>query len=388
MLLLGTVSLFGDMTYESARSISGPFLALLGASATTVGVAAGLGELLGYALRLVSGNLVDRTRRYWSIALTGYALNLLAVPLLALAGSWQLAVGLLFIERAGRAIRVSPRDAMLSFAGRRMGKGWGFALHEAMDQGGAMLGPLAVAALLAWRHDYRLGFAVLLLPALLSLGVLLLARALYPNPAALEPAGLALGARGFDRVYWRYLIAAGCIAAGFADYPLIAFHLGKSGGVGGEWIAMFYAIAMGVDGLAALLLGYGYDRHGLSVLVLAAVLAMPVAPLVFWGGFGASLAGAILWGLGMGAQESIMKATIAAMSPAEQRGRAFGVYHLAFGVFWFAGSALMGWLYDVSLTALVVFSVALQGLAAVQLFTLIGPIDRYLLPATPPDGRA
>lgn len=182
VVLLGIVSLFADMTYESARSITGPFLALLGASATVVGITAGLGELIGYALRFVSGRIADRTGRYWAVTIFGYCLNLLAVPALALAGNWQLAVFLMFLERIGKAMRNPPRDAMLSFAASRMGRGWSFALHEAMDQTGATVGPLVVAAVLYLRNDYRLSFAVLLIPALLSLAVLMAARARYPHP--------------------------------------------------------------------------------------------------------------------------------------------------------------------------------------------------------------
>jgi hypothetical protein len=283
VVLLGIVSLFADMTYEAARSITGPFLALLGASATVVGVVAGLGELIGYALRLVSGRIVDRTGRYWAVALSGYCVNLLAVPLLALAGSWQFAVLLMFLERAGKAMRVPSRDAMLSFAGHRMGWGWGFALHEAMDQTGATVGPLIVAGILYFKGDYRLSFAVLLIPALLSLSVLLTARTLYPRPRDLEPVSVKLDTHGFAPPFWLYVAAAACIAAGFADYPLIAYHFGKAESLPKEWIPILYAIAMMVDGLAALVFGYLYDRKGMGVLLAGAAIAVPVAPLVFLG---------------------------------------------------------------------------------------------------------
>lgn len=366
VILLGTVSLFADMTYESARSIAGPFLASLGASATVVGVMAGLGELIGYSLRLVSGRLADRTGRYWVVTVFGYCLNLLAVPVLALAGNWQMAVALMFLERAGKAMRSPPRDAMLSFAGHRMGQGWGFALHEAMDQTGATVGPLLLAAILYFHNDYRFGFALLAVPALLALATLLTARALYPRPRDLEPAGVPLDTHGFTRPFWLYLAATGCVAAGFADYPLIAFHFGKAATVPSAWIPIFYAIAMGVDGLAALVFGHFYDRHGRWVLLLAAALPIPVAPLVFLGGFTPGLAGTILWGIGMGAQESVMKAMVAAMSPPDRRGTAFGIYNLSFGIFWFLGSSLMGLLYDFSLPWLIVFSVVAQ-VAAVPL---------------------
>lgn len=360
VVLLGVVSLFADMTYESARSISGPFLALLGASATVVGVTAGLGEFLGYALRFVSGRIADRSGRYWAVAIFGYVVNLLAVPAMALTGHWLAAVALLFLERIGKALRTPARDAMLSFAGRRTGRGWGFALHEAMDQTGATVGPLLTAAVMFVRNDYRLCFALLLIPAVLSLTVLFTARAQYPHPRHLESTTPALATRGHARPFWLYLGATACIAAGFADYPLIAYHFEKTGAVSAQWIPAMYAVAMGVDGLAALAFGRLYDRRGAIVLVAACLVAVPFAPLVFLGGPGAALAGAVLWGIGMGAQESILKAAVADMTPAETRGTAFGLFHLNFGVFWFLGSALMGILYDTSLPALVAFSVAAQ----------------------------
>ena len=192
ILLLGAVSLFADMTYEGARSITGPYLAMLGASATAVGFVAGFGELIGYAVRLASGYLSDRTGQYWAVTIFGYCVNLLAVPLLALAGSWEAAGVLIVLERMGRAIRTPARDAMLSHAAGHTGLGWGFGLHEALDQTGAVLGPLALGAVMYLGGGYRTAFAVLLIPALLALSVLAAARILYPRPRANLIAGRPL----------------------------------------------------------------------------------------------------------------------------------------------------------------------------------------------------
>ncbi|MHB1417602.1 MAG: MFS transporter, partial [Chloroflexota bacterium] len=186
IVLLGIVSLFADMTYEGARSITGPFLGILGASATVVGIVAGFGELVGYGLRLVSGYVADRTQRYWTITMVGYAINLLAVPLLALAGRWEVAALFIILERTGKAMRNPPRDAMLSHATSQVGRGWGFGLHEALDQVGAVLGPLLVAGILALQGDYRPAFAVLGLSALAALALLVAARLSYPTPRDFE----------------------------------------------------------------------------------------------------------------------------------------------------------------------------------------------------------
>ena len=256
VVLIGVVSLFADMTYEGARSITGPYLALLGASGTVVGIVAGFGELVGYGLRLVSGYLSDRTKSYWPITLFGYVINMLSVPLLALTGLWQSAAALIILERTGKAIRNPPRDAMLSHATKEIGHGWGFGLHEALDQTGAMIGPLIVSWILYLNGSYREGFAVLLVPALLALAVLLATRLIYPHPQDLEEISSDLEAKGLSRQYWLYLGASGLIAAGYVDFPLIAYHFEKTQlAPAASWIPIFYALAMGADALAALLLG-------------------------------------------------------------------------------------------------------------------------------------
>jgi len=359
IVLMGAVSLFADMTYEGARSITGPFLGSLGASGTVVGVVSGLGELVGYGLRLVSGYLSDRTRRYWAMTIAGYGINLFAVPCLALADRWDLAAALVILERLGKAIRTPPRDTLLSYATRQVGRGWGFGLHEALDQAGAMLGPLIVAAVLVLKGTYQAGFAALLVPALLAVAILLTARILYPSPRDLEPAGERSRA-GFPRCFWIYLGGVSLVAAGYADYPLVAYHFGKVSSVPRDWIPVFYSVAMGVDALAALVFGALFDRRGFGILVASALVSAAFAPLVFFGGFWLALSGVVLWGIGMGAQESIVRAAVAEMIPADRRGTAYGVFNTGFGISWFAGSAFMGYLYDISIPALVLFSVAAQ----------------------------
>ncbi len=370
VILLGIVSLFADMTYEGARSITGPYLASLGASGTAVGVVAGFGELIGYALRLVSGYISDRTRKYWAVALLGYFVNLLAVPLLALAGRWEIAAFLMMAERMGKAIRNPSRDAMLSHATHSIGRGWGFGLHEAMDQIGAILGPLIVAGVLYFNGGYRTSFAILVIPALLALAVLLVARSLYPSPRDLEVTYVELKKGRFSRIFWLYLTAVSLVAAGYVDYPLISFHFEKLSVVPKIWIPVFYAVAMGVDALSALFFGRLFDKMGLSILIVVSLLSSLFAPLVFLGGFNLALVGMALWGIGMGAQESIMRAVIAEMVPMDRRGTAYGIFNAGFGFFWFLGSALMGVLYDVSISSFIIFSIVMQ-LASIPFFILI-----------------
>jgi MFS family permease len=370
IVLIGVVSLFADMTYEGARSSTGQFLGLLGANATIVGLVAGFGELAGYAVRLISGLITDRTGKYWTITVVGYLINLGAVPLLALAGRWEIAALLIVAERVGKGIRNPVRDAMLSHATLKIGRGWGFGLHEAMDSTGAMLGPLIVAAAFYFKGNYETGFAFLAIPALMALGVLLAARRLYPDPKGFEPTLPELQPRGFTGIYWIYLVAMALSAAGYADFALVGYHFQKTSVVPLNWVPVFYSAAMGVSAVAALMFGRLFDRRGIQILIAAIVLSSFFAPFVFLGGFVLSLIGMGLWGVGMGAHESVMRAAVAGMVQRDKRGTAYGIFNTGYGLFWFLGSFLMGALYDFSIPYLVAFSVAAQ-FAAVPLLVVV-----------------
>ncbi|HXY11337.1 MAG TPA: MFS transporter [Terriglobales bacterium] len=364
VLIIGIVNFFADMTYEGARANIGPFLGSLGASATIIGFVAGFGELMGYGLRSITGYFADQTHRYWLFAFAGYAINMLAVPALALAGNWPLAATLVVAERTGRAIRRPSVEAMLSRAGTSIGHGWVFGLNEALDQTGATLGPLITALVLYKHGDYRHAFAVLLIPALLCLVVLVVAWLLYREPQTLESESLrSFSDKGFSKAYWFYFAAGALIAAGFADFSLIAFHFQKTATVPQGLVPVFYAVAMATGAVSSLVLGKLLDKIGLPILLLAFGVPALFAPLVFLGGSQWELAGMILWGMGMGAQDSCLKAVLSAVVPSQRRSTAFGVFDTGFGISWFAGSAIMGLLYDRSLAALVAFSVAAQILA-------------------------
>ena len=367
VLLIGVVSFFADFTYEGARSITGPYLAILGASATLVGFIAGFGELLGYGLRLVSGRLSERTGEFWPITLFGYVVQMSAVPLLALAPNWQIAGLLIMVERIGKAIRNPPRDVMLSHAAKQIGYGWGFGLHEALDQFGALFGPLVVAAVLAARGNYKTAFAILLVPAIVTLLLLVFARFSYPKPEDLEVSVSNVEASGLPPVFWIYLIGAGLVAAGFADFSLMAYHFEKASVIPNIWVPVFYSVAMGVSGIGSLLFGHLFDRVGIWILVPLTLIAAASAPLVFLGGFWVALIGSALWGLGMGVHESIIPAAVASMVPQQRRPSAYGIFTAGYGVCWFIGSVIIGRLYDVSVFALIVFSVLAQ-MVAIPIF--------------------
>ena len=365
VLLFGVVSLFADFAYEGARGINGPFLGQLGASGLAVGVIAGAGELLGYALRLLSGRAADRSGLYWPITICGYAVQMLAVPALALAGNWQCAAALIVLERAGKALRKPATGVMLAGAGERIGRGWAFGLYEGLDQLGALLGPLLVALVLAHRHDgYRLAYAWLAVPALLTMLLVLAARLRFASAGAIQhPAAAVAGDGRYPPSFWWYLAGSALVGFGFADYPLIAYHFTRTGSVEPVWVPLFYAAAMAAGGAAALLFGKLYDRSGLIVLAPLTLLVAAFPPLVFLGGFNAALAGALLWGMGLGVHESVMSAAVSGMVPRQRLGSAYGLFTALFGLAWFAGSATLGALYDVSITATVAVASAAQLLA-------------------------
>lgn len=371
VLLIGVVSAFSDMTHEGARSITGPFLGSLGASGVVVSIVAGGGELVGYGLRFVAGRAADRTHRYWTIAFVGYTLQMAVVPLLALSGNWPVAAALIVTERVGRAIRIPTRDAMTAHAAHRLGGGWAFGVREALDAGGAMVGPLVVALVL-WLHGSdRSAFALLGIPAALTLMSLVLTWRQFPNPADLDAEAPAPpeASAPYPPAFWLYLAAMGLIAVGYADWPLIALHFSQERLVSTTVAPVLYAVAMAAEAIAALVLGKAFDRVGLRSILVVTVLTAAYAPLVFLGGLPLAMIGIVAWGLGMAAQESIIKAVLTTIVPDDRRASAFGLFDTGFGVAWFGGSILLGVLYDSSMLALALVSALVQ-LAALPVLVL------------------
>lgn len=377
VIVLSAVSFFSDMNYEGGRSIVGQFLQLLGSNAATVGIAVGAGEFLGYALRFLSGYWADRSGRYWAVALSGYCIQLFAMPLLAFVGAWQTAVCLLFLERIGKGIRNPARDAMLSFATKQTGRGWGYGLHAAMDEFGALVGPLLMTLVLALNAvegddltGYQRAFGVLFVPAVIALALLLLARHNFPHPEELESKTPVAGVERLGRRFWFYCVGGGLVGAGFADFALMAFHFKQTGLISDQWIPALFSFAAGIDALVSLIAGRIYDRRPTVTLLTVFCAGAVFAPFVFLGStLGIVLIGLALWGVGIAGQEAIMKAALADLIPPERRAYGFGTFSLGFGIAWFAGSALMGVLYDHAVSWLVAFSTA-SGLLALPFFWL------------------
>ncbi len=374
VVLFSMVSLFSDMTHESANSIRGAFLSLAGASAAVIGFVSGLGELVGYGLRYVFGRLTDRTRRYWPMVLFGYVLDVVAVPALALVGrnGWVLACALLIIQRLGKAIKKPAKDTVMSFAASQEGVGKSFAIQELLDQIGAVLGPLLLYLIMLFQHrddtfsDYRSCFAFLAIPGAITLLLLWLTYKCFPHPEDFEPEPKEYVPFRVSKRFVVYILGISLFAFGFADYSLIVMHFSRQHLFTAAVLPLLYALAMLTDAASAFVFGWLFDRHARLSLVVSTLVAAPFAVFAFLGSDVASVViGVVLWGIGMGAQESILKAAVATMVPKRSRATGYGIFECCFGAAWFLGSWLLGVLYDQSLVAMVIVSVAAQLLAAI-----------------------
>jgi MFS family permease len=371
IICLGIVSMFADMTYEGAHSVIGPLLSDLGSSATQVGFIAGIGEMFAASLRLFSGRLADKTRAYWTIAIFGYAINIVVVPALAFAGSWKAAALLIIAERTGKALRGPARDVLLSGATNKVGHGFGFGVHAAFDQAGAVMGPLFVAYAVAKTNHFGPAFLWLAVPAVGAFTAMIVARAINPETEVKAPKKVD---QKLPPVFWTYVAAAGLLACGFVDFPLLAFHFQKTGLVGKETIPLLYAAAMGVNGITAVIFGKLFDRWGVYALAAGILVSLFALPLGFLGGQAGAFAAVGCWATGLGAQDASLRGGIAQVVSMNKRGGAFGAFNGVYGVAWFAGSAVMGLLYDHSLLALVGFGIAAQLGAATMFVWLKKPL--------------
>jgi MFS family permease len=367
VIAFGVVSMLGDLVYEGGRSITGPYLATLGASATVVGIVSGTGEAVALVLRLGTGRASDRTGRHWALAIAGYAITMVSVPLMALSRSVAPASALVVSERFGKAVRSPARDTMLAQASVDMGRGRAFAIHEALDQSGALAGPLLVAAMVAV-SGYRLGFAVLAVPGALAMVAVVGLRRAVPQPAAYEPAPAgpaapAAGESGFPVRFWLYAGFTALTMTGFATFAVLAYHLQVKHVLSAPLIPVAYAAAMGAAALGALAAGAAYDRIGLRGMVVLPLLAAVVPFLSFSTTPALVWAGAVVWGVAMGVHESTMRAAVADLVPAQRRGAGYGAFTAVYGLAWLAGATIVAALYSRSVADTEVFVVAVQAAA-------------------------
>lgn len=391
----GVASLAADMVYEGARSLYGPLLASLGATAAVVGLVTGAGEAMALVLRLVFGPLADRSGRYWALTLAGYGLTAVAVPLLAVtpflpSGQGGAAAGgaglllasvLILLERSGKAVRSPSKSALLAHVAGAVGRGRGFGVHKALDQLGAFAGPLVVAAVVAATGALWPALLVLVVPGAATMAVLLVIRARVPDPSVYDSTTDAPGSavraarpplRGWLRdalgadlppEFFRYAIAAGLMTGGLLTFGIVGYHLTVSRLVPVAAVPVVYAGAMLAEAVAALGVGWAYDRISTRVLYAVPVLVALVPGLALSSQLGTALAGVLVWGLAFGVQDSTVKAIVADLVAPSRRATAYGVFAGIEGVMAVVGGAGAGWLYERSLTTLVVVVAAAQVVA-------------------------
>lgn len=363
ILLFGLVSLAADMVYEGARSITGPYLLILGASATMVGLVAGVGEIASYGSRILFGYAADKSRRHWTLIMTGYAM-ILSLPALAFANRLDIASTLIILERLGKAIRTPSRDVIIAHTASSIGRGKGFGIHEAMDQIGAVIGPLIVAVMMNYK-GYNDAFLYLFIPATATLPLLMYARRYATlNLDRDAYTSISIHARAsidsIPRLFWLYLAFVSISVAGYAHFQIISYHIKYTSAMEDVYIPILFALAMGVDALIAIVVGHIFDRKGLLVLILVPLTTLPIAPLAFSTSPTFIVAGIMLWGIVMGMQETIMRASIATMVDRARLATAYGLFNGVYGIAWFSGSIVMGMLYESSVLSVIIFSVALS----------------------------
>lgn len=390
ILVFGIISALMDMVYEGARSVTGPFLGALGASALLISVITGAGEAVALVLRLIFGRLADRPRLRWALVITGYGLTALSVPLLGITNALWVACILVLAERLGKAVRSPAKDTMLAEAGTGLGRGKAFAFHEALDQVGAFLGPLLIGVGLSLSGSYGPGFLLLTVPGLAAMLLLFRLRKRVPDPsiyesplpheepaktpgsAGLAPAAAAPPRSAMPRQFWTYAAFSSLTMFGYATFGLLSFHLVATGLLTPALVPVLYAVAMAVDAVAAVASGWLYDRIGLKVLFALPVLSAAVPWLGFSNNTPLAVTGVLLWGAAMGVQESTMRAAVADLAPAGRRGSAYGIFTACYGMAWLAGSVLIGVLYEQSVFALAVTLTIIQA-AALAIFIAVRP---------------
>lgn len=367
------------MIYEGARSVNGPYLEILGANAAIIGFVAGVGEFLGYGIRLVSGYFSDKKKAYWFFVITGYGL-LFTVPLLSLAGIWQLAAMFIISERIGKALRNPAKDTILSQATKQVGTGMGFAIVEVFDQIGAIIGPLIfsvffflVSASGKAISDYQTGYSFLWIPFILLMIVVLFAYFLVKNPQELETSVVTKKEHErFSRVFWLYTLFTFVTTFGFVNFALIGYHLKVHNILSDAQIPLLYAVAMGIDAVMALVIGKTYDtlknkkkndNAGLFALLIIPLLSMFIPLLAFSMNYEFIIISMVLWGMVMGAHETIMKSAIADITPIKKRGTGYGIFSTSYGLAIFGGSVMVGLLYDFSIPILIIITIAVEIIA-------------------------
>ncbi|MEW6088315.1 MAG: MFS transporter [bacterium] len=387
IILFGIISLFGDIIYEGARSVYGPFAKIIGMDIVLLGFITGMAEFLGYFIRFISGYLSDKTKAYWIFTIAGYGM-IISIPLLSMASVWQTVAILIICERLGKAVRSPAKDTILSSIVGPVGTGWGFALHEAMDQTGAIIGPLIFTGIflagtgaVKTISDYQMGFRLLWIPFIIVMIAVLLAFLKAPDPGKFEAKFDLQNPPGkLSKIFWLYAIFTFVTTLGFVSFVILGYHFKDKGIISDAQIPVFYSIAMGLDAVAALIIGRIYDRlkekynnerAGTKILFIIPLFTLFIPFFGFMKNILFITIAVVLWGIVMGTHETIMKSTIADLTHFKKRGLGYGIFNMVYGLAVFFGSLLMGLLYKIHITLIIILVINVEIAALVIYFVLL-----------------
>ena len=377
--------MLGDLVHESARSVNGQYLSLVGLSATQVGLVFGLGEFLGYALRLLSGAWLDKSKRYWLFLFIGYGVHLV-IPLMGSTTSWGWLYTFILLERIGKALRSPAKDTILSaVAENQIGLGYAFGIQEALDQLGAFLGPLIFTALFYFVGSsglevFQLGYQLLVIPFIILMVVLALVHRKFVREELTPEVDTTQKPPRLQPIFWIYSAFTFFVAFGLINFSLIGYHLKTQQIVSDGMVPILYAVAMAVDALVAIFIGKGYDRlkrqlrhktGGVLILLIVPLLTAFVPLLTLSHSVSMLWIGMVLMGVVLGAHETVMRSAIADITPFSKRGIGFGIFNTVYGLSLLLGSLLMGWLYDLEQQPIIVAMTIISEGAAVALYVVL-----------------
>ena len=389
IIIFGVISLLGDMVYESARSANSQYFNLLGISAAQVGLVFGIGEFLGYMLRLIAGLLSDKSGKYWVFIFVGYGM-LIVIPLMGLTMNWNILIILLLMERIGKALRNPAKDTLLSaVAENHVGVGFAFGLQEALDQLGAFLGPLIFALVFFLKNksgiaEYQISYRLLIIPFIVLMFFVTFAyrkiekEKLIPQMKVREFRNEKL-----KPIFWYYSAFTFFCTLGFVNFSTIGYHLKANQLITDTDITLLYSAAMVVDAVASLIVGKAYDSikiktgtktGGLFVLAAIPLITLFLPFLTLTKSVPLIVIGMMIFGIVMGTHETIMRSAIADIAPLYKRGTSYGIFNTLYGLALLGGAALMGLLYEKnmidSIRIMTVISEIIAGLVFVKMIHL------------------
>ena len=387
IILFGVISMLGDMVYESARGANSQYFNLLGISAAQVGLVFGIGEFLGYFLRLLAGVLSDKSGKHWIFIFVGYGM-LLVVPIMGFTMNWNILIVLILMERIGKSLRNPAKDTILSgVAENQVGTGFAFGLQEALDQVGALTGPLifTLVFFIAGKNgiaEYQLGYKWLFVPfILLMLFVVYAYRRIKRNNLIQDLKTREFRSERLQPIFWIYTAFTFFCTLGFVNFSIIGYHLKANNLMSDGNITLLYSGAMAVDAVAALLVGKAYDnmkkKTGIKTGGLAVLMAIPFITLLLpfltiSNSTPLIVIGMVIFGVVMGTHETIMRSAVADITPFYKRGTSFGVFNTGYGLALLIGSALMGWLYDMNQIGIIIaFTCVAEAIAVFLYFKMI-----------------